>query len=179
MLADEGHLAPGSSIFQPGLLDGGDTAKDTIAKLTKFIPLSTTSSNKVDCAIAELTPGNIGSATIMPKIGKLSSPNTVDAITGMRVHKVGRTTGYTTGSVHDVNADVTVGYDGGPILFQEQIIIIGDAGGSFSQAGDSGSMIVDRATGRATALLFAGSASHTIANHMNDVLAALGVELAT
>jgi hypothetical protein len=48
-----------------------------------------------------------------------------------------------------------------------------------SAAGDSGSMIVDRATQRATALLCAGSASHTIGNHMSDVLAALGVALET
>jgi hypothetical protein len=38
-------------------------------------------------------------------------------------------------------------------------------------------LIVDRKTGRATGLLFAGSASHTIANHIEDVLAALQVSL--
>jgi hypothetical protein len=57
------------------------------------------------------------------------------------------------------------------------MIIVGDAGVSFSNAGDSGSLIVDRRTSRATGLLFAGSGSHTIANHIQDVLDALKVTL--
>jgi hypothetical protein len=60
--------------------------------------------------------------------------------------------------------------------FVDQMIIVGEAG-SFSESGDSGSLIVRRPGNRATGLLFAGSGSHTIANHIGDVLAALGVRL--
>ncbi len=53
---------------------------------------------------------------------------------------------------------------------------MGDTG-SFSDSGDSGSLIVDRKSRRATGLLFAGSATHTIANPIDEVLTALGVSL--
>lgn len=177
VLADEGKLKKGSLIYQPGLLDGGNPTKDSIAKLTRFVPLSKSHSNKVDCAIAQVLSTAKVSARVLPKVGKLRSAQPIDAVHGLRVHKTGRTTSYTTGQVQDVSADVTVGYEMGPITFQEQIIITGDGGVPFSAPGDSGSMIVDRGSQRATGLLFAGSASHTIANHMSDVLAALGIAL--
>ena len=94
----------------------------------------------------------------------------------MRVHKHGRTTGYTQGKIMDIAADVNVQYDFGVARFVEQIVIVGDSG-SFSDSGDSGSLIVDRKTRRATGLLFAGSGSHTIANPISEVLTALGVTL--
>jgi hypothetical protein len=76
----------------------------------------------------------------------------------------------------DIAADVNVGYDFGTARFVDQVIVIGDSG-SFSDAGDSGSLIVDRKTKKATGLLFAGSSSHTIANHIENVLSQLGVTL--
>ena len=94
----------------------------------------------------------------------------------MRVAKVGRTTGYTTGLVFDLSADVRVEYELGVLIFQDQLLIRGSTG-MFSDSGDSGSVIVDRTTHRATALLFAGSASHTIANPLAEVLAQLGVSM--
>jgi hypothetical protein len=94
----------------------------------------------------------------------------------MKVHKHGRTTGYTQGEVVDISADVNVQYDFGVARFVDQIVIVGDSG-AFSDSGDSGSLIVDRKTGQATGLLFAGSSSHTIANPIDDVLSALGVTL--
>ena len=178
VLANENALAIGSAIFQPGLLDNGDPAKDQIAVLSRFVeikPMST--ENKVDAAIAELTKPSLGRATILPKVGKLASTAPIPAVEQMKVHKHGRTTGYTTGVVFDVAADVKVGYDFGDALFTDQIIIVGTTG-SFSNSGDSGSLIIDRTSRRATGLLFAGSASHTIANHISDVLNGLGVTLA-
>jgi hypothetical protein len=71
-----------------------------------------------------------------------------------------------------------VGYDLGNLTFTGQIIVVGNSGTSFSNAGDSGSLILERGTNKAVGLLFAGSASHTIANHIDDVLKALGVTLA-
>jgi hypothetical protein len=177
VLADENNLAPGALIYQPGLLDGGDIRKDAIAKLTKFVPLDFSGPNRVDCAIAEADASKLLGATVLPKVGKLASPTPIPAVVGMKVHKSGRTTGYRTGVIFDVSADVKVGYEGGTATFQDQILIKGDTAAVFSDSGDSGSLIVDRATRRATALLFAGSASHTIGNHLSDVLAALDVDL--
>ena len=176
VLADENSLPAGSPIFQPGLLDQGDPAHDQIARLTRFIALQAGPQNKVDCAIAEVLDRETVRATFLARVGRLRSKLSISAVEGMRVHKVGRTTGYTTGTVFDVSADVTVTYEMGQVVFQDQVLIQGTAG-MFSDAGDSGSLIVDRATQRVTALLFAGSPSHTIANHISDVLAQLSVSM--
>jgi hypothetical protein len=176
VLANENALPVGSPIFQPGLLDHGDPNHDQIARLTRFIPIAAGQPNTVDCAIAEILDPKTVSATFLPRVGRLASPDPIDALEGMHVEKTGRTTGFTTGSVMDVSADITVGYDVGNVTFQDQILIVGDRK-PFSGPGDSGSVIVDRATRRATALLFAGSDTHTIANHLSDVLARLGVSL--
>ena len=66
------------------------------------------------------------------------------------------------------------------MLFSDQIAIRGLNGRRFSDAGDSGSAILERATGEVVGLLFAGATngSLTFANHIADVLAALKIHLA-
>jgi hypothetical protein len=177
VLADENALPLNSPIFQPGLLDGGVVPTDRIAKLSKFIKIKKLpSNNKVDCAIAALDKPSLASPLILPKVGKLGSTAPVAALMDMKVHKHGRTTGYTRGRVIDVSGDFNISYDFGTARFVDQIVIVGDSG-SFSNSGDSGSLIVERSSNQATGLLFAGSTSHTIANHISDVLSALGVTL--
>ena len=181
VLAENGQIAIGGPIFQPGLLDGGNEATDQVASLTAFVQIKPTGFNKVDCAIAELLANAKVDPRPMPRVGKLRSATPITATKGMDVEKTGRTTGYTRGSVFDVAADVNVDYedkDGKSFTasFDNQILITAPTG-VFSAAGDSGSLIVDRASKRATGLLFAGSATHTIGNHFEDVLVALGVAL--
>lgn len=175
VLADENQLPVGSPIFQPGLLDGGNAATDKIAELTKFIPLQTSSPNQVDCAIAKVVDGSVANNKVL-NIGAPSG--TTDAQIDMTVHKFGRTTSYTVGRVSSVDTDVRVQYETGTFAFTSQIIVVGLSGQPFSGAGDSGSLILERPSNNAVALLFAGSQSHTIANHIGDVLQALGVTLA-
>lgn len=174
VLADEGRLSPGAPIFQPGLLDGGNSGSDRVASLTRFVPLQPGVMNKVDAAIAKGDSASILSSDIL-HIGHPSG--TAVAAIDMRVHKFGRTTSYTVGHITSVATDVTVAYDTGNFTFEDQIIIVGDEG-PFSAPGDSGSLILERQSNKAVALLFAGSASHTIANHIADVLKALSVTLA-
>jgi hypothetical protein len=177
VLANENGLPLNSPIFQPGLLDGGVVPGDRIARLTRFVRLrKSPAENRVDAAIAALDAPDMAVPSILPRIGALGSSAPVRATVGMRVHKHGRTSGYTRGRVIDVSADVNVTYDFGVARFVDQMIAVGDAG-AFSESGDSGSLIVRRPGNRATGLLFAGSGSHTIANHIGDVLAALGVTL--
>jgi hypothetical protein len=176
VLANENALPANSPIFQPGLLDNGSSATDQIARLTRFVQLRADQPNQVDCAIAEVLDPKLVRATFLARVGRLKSNAPIDAVEGMRVHKVGRTTGYTRGAVIDVSADVAVTYDLGNVTFQGQVLVQGDQG-MFSDRGDSGSVIVDRDTQRPTALLFAGSSTHTIANHLADVLAQLGVSM--
>ena len=181
VLAENGLITLGSPIFQPGLLDGGNISSDQVATLTQMVVIKPTGFNKVDCAIAEVLDLIQTKARLMPRVGALKSAQPVAAMIGMQVEKTGRTTGYTRGDVFDLSADVNVEYEdaaGNPFVasFEDQIIVT-SSGVMFSDAGDSGSLIVDRATKRATGLLFAGSTSHTIANHIADVLSALNVKL--
>jgi hypothetical protein len=170
VLADENRLPPSSPIFQPGLLDHGNAATDQIAQLASFVPL-VASGNVVDAAIALVsTP-----ALVTRNVLHIGAPTgkSVAAI-DMIVHKFGRTTSYTAGRVTSIDTDVSVQYDTGTFTFHNQIIIRGLSGSSFSNSGDSGSLILQRGTNRAVGLLFAGSASYTIANHIAQVLAQLG-----
>lgn len=176
VLANENQLTSGSPIFQPGLLDKNSPLKDQIAQLTKFVAITAGGSNKVDCAIAEVLNKNRVSPVIMAKVGKLASGQPVGAAEGMNVHKTGRTTSYTQGVIRDISADVKIKYDVGLVTFINQVIVVSNRG-SFSDAGDSGSLIVDRKSKRPVALLFAGSTTHTIANHIDDVLSALGISI--
>jgi hypothetical protein len=174
VLAHENQLAPGAAIFQPGLLDGGVAATDAIAKLTRFIPLQSGVNNQVDAAIAAADSKKDLSRAIL-HIG--APAGTTPAAIDQRVHKFGRTTSYTAGRVTGIAFDVTVAYETGSFTFGNQITITGDSG-PFSAGGDSGSLIVERQTNKAVGLLFAGSPAFTLANHIEDVLSALGVTLA-
>jgi hypothetical protein len=97
----------------------------------------------------------------------------------MPVEKFGRTTAFTSGTISSIDTDVKVGYDLGTLIFQGQILITNQGAKPFSAAGDSGSLILEQSSGKAVGLLFAGSASHTIANHIDAVLTALNVRLAS
>jgi S1-C subfamily serine protease len=175
VLADENRLALGSPIFQPGLLDGGKVSTDQVAELTRFVPVQASAFNQVDCAIARVLRSDLVSNAIL-FIGP--PQGTAAAQRDMVVHKFGRTTGYQAGRVTSVNTDVKIRYDMGEVAFRRQIIVEGLKGQPFSAQGDSGSLILERQSQRAIGLLFGGSPSHTIANHIEDVLQALNVTLA-
>jgi len=175
VLADENQLKIGAAIFQPGLLDGGKAPADRVATLAKFRKLKK-SGNSIDAAIAKFTNNKLASKKFVNGV-VLKSTSPIAAVEKMQVHKMGRTTGYTRGVIDDISADVKVGYEKGDFTFNDQIIIRGSASASFSDSGDSGSLIVDRTSGKATGLLFAGSDSYTIANHIEPVLKAFGITL--
>jgi hypothetical protein len=94
------------------------------------------------------------------------------------VAKSGSRTGLTCSTIIAINANVQVQYSttcGGGTTFtvtfvNDQIVI---NGGTFSAAGDSGSLVVDSQTAQPVGLLYAGSSTNTVANPINDVLNAL------
>jgi hypothetical protein len=176
VLANENALPLGSPIFQPGLLDGGSSATDPVAKLADFVQLHPGASNFVDCAIAVVDSGIAADPTFLPNVGALDRSAPVAPVNGMTVEKVGRTTGFTTGTISAVGVAVTVSYSFGAAIFRNQVFIQGN-NGPFSAGGDSGSVIVSSEHRQATALLFAGSTQFTAANPMDAVLAALGITL--
>jgi hypothetical protein len=175
VLADENELPPGSPIFQPSIIDGGHANTDQIAELTRAVALQVNVPNQVDCAIAKLLKPSLATNKIL-FIG--APQGTADAQVDMTVHKFGRTTQYSVGRISSIDTDVKLPYDIGTLTFESQILIVGLNGGAFSAPGDSGSLILERPSNQAVALLFAGSSTHTIANHIGDVLKALKVKLA-
>jgi Peptidase family S64 len=175
VLADENRLPIGSRIFQPALMDGGSIQRDQIAKLTRFIRLKPNRSNRIDAAIAEALNKNLLDKELL-HIG--APKGTAQAELDMMVHKFGRTTSYTLGRIHSIDTDVIVEYETADFTFDNQIIIRGSNNTMFSDSGDSGSIILQRGTNKAVGLLFGGSSTHTIANHIRNVLRSLRVRMA-
>ncbi len=91
---------------------------------------------------------------------------------GMKVQKMGRTTGLTEGVVTQIDATVSVEYGGRSVRFTDQIFAT-----RMSSPGDSGSGIIDMER-RAVGLLFAGSERVTIFTPIQRVLDRFGVTLA-
>jgi hypothetical protein len=174
VLADENRLTPEAPIYQPALLDQGDIDTDQIAELTRFIRLRANRYNRVDAAIAKPSRKTLAGKDVL-HIGPPTG--TAAAEIDMMVHKFGRTTSYTAGRVASIETDVTVEYETADFTFENQIIVVG-TGGQFSDSGDSGSIILQRGTNKAVGLLFGGSSSHTIANHIGNVLRSLRVQMA-
>jgi hypothetical protein len=170
-------LPPGSPIFQPGLLDGGKLSTDKIAELTRWIDLrADRTDNLVDAAIAKVSKISAVSREIL----FIGAPTGTKAVAkDMIVQKFGRTTSYRAGRVSSVFFDVTVPYEVGEVTFNDQIAIRGLNGKRFSDAGDSGSAILERSTNKVVGLLFAGATngSLTFANHIQDVFTQLKVQL--
>lgn len=174
VLANSNAASIGDPILQPGPHDGGTVAKDTIAKLARFVPIlygDPERYNLVDCAIA--APRSM--RQVIASITALGIPKgTVEATLGMEVTKSGRTTETTTGKVIGINATVAVNYGVGVAHFRDQIITT-----DMSAGGDSGSLLLSSNTREATGLLFAGSSQVTIHNNIMNVQNALGVKVIT
>ena len=173
IIADNNKGTIGAPIVQPGPMDGGTAPNDTIAELAMWAPLFfNNQSNYVDAAIAELGSPSLVQPDIQG-IGRIN-PVVVPATVGQAVQKHGRTTGHTTGFISAVGIDISVNYNGNRAWFENQIEI-GTAG--FSDGGDSGSLIVTDPNNETVGLLFAGDGTRTLANPIDDVLAAFNVSL--
>lgn len=191
VLAASNQGSIGDPILQPGPFDGG-TSSDQIATLAAFRAIDFSgASNFMDAAIAlsdasvlhNATPVDDGYGVPGSRIFNDADANGVfddrTRLLGLDVMKYGRTTKLTRGSVTGINATVDICYEVVFIFctrsarFADQIVI-GQSG--FSDGGDSGSLIVaDNADRNPVGLLFAGSATETIANRIDLVLNQFGV----
>ena len=140
VLADSNSAAIGDPILQPGRHDGGTVASDTIARLTRFVPIrfgDPDRYNLIDAALA--TPGDL--RDVIASVVGLGIPNGVEEATlGLDVVKSGRTTQTTAGQVTGIDATVAVNYGVGVAYFRNQIITT-----SMSAGGDLGSLLMRRA----------------------------------
>ena len=125
--------------------------------------------NLVDCAIA----GPLNDDDVLNEILQIGSIQGVaEAILGMSIQKNGRTTGFTTGEILQVDVTVSVDYrEAGVARFTDQLIAT-----PMSAGGDSGSAVLND-NKEIVGLLFAGSDASTIINPIQAVFAALGVGL--
>lgn len=174
VLANENRLPIGTPILQPSPVDRGNPATDVIASLAEFVELRTDAANEVDAAIARLVQPDLATREIL----HIGAPAGVGrAADEMPVHKFGRTTGFTVGRVTSTQTDVVLPYEIGDLFFEDQILIRGARDLTFGDDGDSGALIVERGSQRAVGLLFAGSGTYVLANHLDKVLDRLNVEL--
>ena len=171
VLANSNNARIGDPILQPGPYDGGTVAADTIARLSRFVPINFApgSSNYVDAAIAE------GAFDVLDReiywVGYARGG--IAPALNMVVQKTGRTTNYTTGRITAINATVNVNYGGGQVArFVNQILTT-----NMSAGGDSGSLLLDMEN-RAVGLLFAGSSVVTVFNDIRYVQHLLGIRIA-
>lgn len=174
VLANCNNARIGDPIVQPGTYDGGRVPADVIARLSQFVSIRFGGPvNQVDCAIAQSSPRLV--TPLNKCIGRISA-TPVPCRLNLFVKKCGRTTQFTRGRITDCSATVRVSYGtAGVALFQNQIVVVSLTAAPFSAPGDSGSLIATDVGNRPVGLLFAGSATHTIANPIRNVLSALGV----
>ena len=203
VLANSNAAQAGDPIWQPGKYDGGTSADQIgvleqfipigfpgvtpppppsgcspLASIMKlFSPpeapkaqINEPGNNTVDCAIARPTSPGL----VTPDILNIGVPiGTGTATLGTQLQKSGRTTGYTTGQITQIDVTVSVDYGGKVATYRNQLMA-----GAMSAGGDSGSAVLDMQR-RVVGLLFAGSDSTTIMNPIQLVLDALQLQLVT
>ncbi len=203
ILARSDRAAVGDAIIQPGLIDNNCTPNGEgagtvpVGSLTAWLPLHASTTN-VDAAIAQVASRTVdptgsilelgsrqpdGSLSAAPPGIVSSSGLGEEARLQMRVAKSGRTTGLTCGGVSAIDVDISVDYfrdcaETRPYLsklFKNQI---GLSGNRFSDAGDSGALVVDATNAEPVGLYFAGGTDldgvvQGMANPAGEVLRAL------
>ncbi|AWB24031.1 hypothetical protein DA075_26710 [Methylobacterium currus] len=185
VLANRNDCQAGDAILQPGPYDLAPNAANQVAVLERWVPLDYAADgvNYVDCAVAWCWPDRVredfiyrnGADWAYFAVGSQPVESREDLVVG----KSGRTTQLTSGRIIDVNASIQVNYGGGRVAnFRDQITVKGNDGKTFSQPGDSGSLIWTWGQGRSpVGLLFAGGTELTFANKISHVLDALDIAL--
>ena len=208
VLARSDQASVGDTIVQPGLIDNNCTPNGDgpgtvpVGSLTAWLPLHSSQTN-ADAAIAQVASHTVDTSGSIMELGSrlpdgtlAAAPPGISSSNGkgenatlqLRVAKSGRTTGLTCGRVTALDLDVAVDYyrdcaETEPYLtktFTGQFAVSGDR---FSDAGDSGALMVDSANAEPVGLFFAGGVdgngvSHAIANPATDVLNELSEQIA-
>jgi hypothetical protein len=209
VLARSDHGAVGDSIVQPGLIDNNCTPNGAgpgtvpVATLSAWVSLKSSQTN-VDAAIAQVASRTVDNAGSILELGSRQSDGSLAAAPPgvsssgrrgetaglqMKVAKSGRTTGLTCGSISAVDLDVAVDYfsdcaETRPYVTKVFTNQLGISGDRFSDAGDSGALVVDTGNAEPVGLFFAGGADaagvgYGVANPAADVLNALSAATAS
>lgn len=165
----------GTSIIQPGTLDGGRPPDQQVGQLEAYIPIDfdPDAENYADAAIGSIDVGINGSAgEQFCEEGNYWVEGWTEVSIGDTVRKSGRTSGVTTGEVTHTNVSVVVDYDGKSAYFVDQIAVAQE-NWSFAGPGDSGSA-VDR-DGEFVGLVFAGSEDFVVICKAEHIIGGLGI----
>lgn len=171
VLARSGSAALGDPIVYPGPADGGKVPANLVARLSDFSRFDTSGTlvNRVDAALAEVERSRLEGIEF--DIDKATAPfATIAPQRGMHVAKAGRTTGKTRGEVIDVNFRFVLEYSGlaGKVGFIDQVLCT-----RYTDAGDSGAIVVDADSGKIVGLHFAGAEGGSVFNPIRPVMSAL------
>ena len=206
VLARSDHAAVGDAIIQPGLIDnnctpnGEGAGTQLVGALTAWTPLSSSATN-ADAAIAQVNSGAVSSTGSILELGALQSNGTLAAAPpgvsssggkgqaaslALKVAKSGRTTGLTCGAISALSLDVKVSYysdcaETKPYLTKTYTNQLAISGNQFSDAGDSGSLVVAASNAEPVGLFFAGGTDSSgvgqgLANPASDVLSELSAQ---
>jgi len=155
--------APRRPVHQPAPLDVASPAMNTmIGEVAAATTLNPRHRLQAHAAVIELidvveTTGNVVPESFphaRMKLRRILDPK--DAM-GAAVAKIGRTTGYTEGSVSSVAVSVAIhGTEKRVYQFDNLIEIKSRIGEPFSQPGDGGAMVFDPSNGRMLGLVVAG-----------------------
>ena len=204
VFARSDQASVGEIIVQPGLIDnnctpyGDGSGTTAVGMLTAWLPLSSNATN-VDAAIAQVDSGAVNTSGDILELGTPQGNGTLAAAppgissTGGKgesgslnlvVAKSGRTTGLTCASISALNLNVEVEYykncdETTAYLTKTYTNQIAIEGNEFSDAGDSGSLVVDAGNAEPVGLFFAGGVTNTgvsegVANPAPTVLQELG-----
>jgi hypothetical protein len=186
VLARSGNASTGEVIGQPGLVDNSCSQGSPVANYSQAVKLNAGGTSVADAALAEVVDGQVDPTGSILQLGPIScgiaqnappASTVATPVIGMPVAKSGRTTGLTCSTIAATNVTVLVDYDtvcGGnttfTVTYNDQVEIDST---TFSDSGDSGSLIVNAQTAEPVALLYAGDNTSTIANPIQTVLTAL------
>lgn len=170
VLADSGLGAVRDEVFYPGPDDGGSNSTHLVGTLAAFAKFKVGGAftNHVDAALCAIDKGRLDDLDFTIH-GLKGAPTTTTPKRKMKVVKLGRTTGKTEGEILDVNFRVVIDYPGvGEVGFLDQVYCT-----RYTKPGDSGSIVVDKASGKIVGLHFAGAEGGSVFNPIAEVIAAL------
>ncbi|KPX22679.1 hypothetical protein ALQ08_01107 [Pseudomonas syringae pv. delphinii] len=161
------HTPPGMHILSPSPLDASPSSPPPVAIGTHFalLPLNSGDPNQIslqetDAAIFLITRPDLVSS--MQGNGFYDTPSSILPLSsGLRVKKVGRTTGLRPGTVlGEMVVPFFIPYKSNKfqsiVYFSGVWAIQGDGGNTFSEGGDSGSLVVTIDGGHSVGVVFAG-----------------------
>jgi hypothetical protein len=175
VLANSGLGKKGDKIIFPGNADGGKAPKDLIGKLSEFEKFIVGDKfvNRIDAALAEIDEDHLDDLDFRI-FGTKKTLDVITPVRGMIVVKRGRTTGDTESTVQDVNFRFILEYKGvGKVGFLDQVLCE-----RYTAGGDSGSVVVDKKSGKIVGLHFAGASGGSVFNPIADVIKALKFKFA-